>query len=468
MDSINQLLTVTAIFNLALALLLVIKGRKVKGGLAYASVVFLIVFWTVTMIFFRAASSYEFSLRAARILYFSAAVLSYAFLIFTFKFSERRLSHTVRAGLLVAVVSMALLTLIGPFTVRSVFIPPSGEKILSWGPFYLLYVAYVSLFLTWGIAHLFLGSRHLMGPRKSQVRLVFFGYLFSASLAMVTNLFLPSFGYFELNWLGQILTVFYVSLTVYAILRYRFLDLRLVLRKSLVYAASLVVVVNIFTGLLMLWWDDIPLSSTWKNILLVALVILFWELSRRVLKRFIHALWPVKDFSLVEFFAKVKKDVRDQTELQKHLPVFAREMALRFKAEFCLISLRLSGINQAFDADVSITTWPENFYLTEEQHDILWRDFVGSRPAVFDDDSLFRESAFYKKKKASSVAVMKEDDVLTGFLVLGPRIAPWSEKEKTDFQVLRGQFQTTLSWIIMHDRAVSGLRKLVGSVKNSS
>ena len=52
---------------------------------------------------------------------------------------------------------------------------------------------------------------------------VFFGTLF--------NLFLPSFGIFKFNWLGQITTLFYVVFVTLAILKYHLFDIKIILTE---------------------------------------------------------------------------------------------------------------------------------------------------------------------------------------------------------------------------------------------
>jgi len=120
--------------------------------------------------------------------------------------------------------------------IETVEIPLNGEKEIIWGNLYFFYILYVPVYFLLGFRNLQKKYKTAHGIAKTQIRYVFLGYFVSANIAMVTNLVLPTFGYFALNWMGQAVTFFWTGLTTYAIVRHKLLDVKLVITRSLVYA----------------------------------------------------------------------------------------------------------------------------------------------------------------------------------------------------------------------------------------
>ena len=93
---------------------------------------------------------------------------------------------------------------------------------------------------------------------RAQTSYILAGSLISSSLGMVTNLILPTFSIFTFNWLGQILTVVFIGCITYTIIRYRFLDIRLVIKRSTIFFVSLASVFAIFGLAYYLIWQLAP------------------------------------------------------------------------------------------------------------------------------------------------------------------------------------------------------------------
>jgi signal transduction histidine kinase len=104
-----------------------------------------------------------------------------------------------------------------------------GENIIHFGPLYMVYASYISLFFTGGLAILAY-KMYLLQDSVIRRQLIYLlaGYLFASNFAMVTNLLLPYYGYFQLNWLGQVLTVLMVLPVTYAIFKHRLFDVKVI------------------------------------------------------------------------------------------------------------------------------------------------------------------------------------------------------------------------------------------------
>jgi len=136
----------------------------------------------------------------------------------------------------------------------------------------------------------------------------FFGYIVATNLAFVTNLIMPWFGYFSLNWLGQIFTVFMVGFTAYAIFRYDLFRVKLIVTQFLIIVFSLLLLGNIFVA------NNI-LEYIW-NIILFIIFLFFGDSFIKSIYRRIRTREKIEKYSrrLKRANAKLKELDKQKTE----------------------------------------------------------------------------------------------------------------------------------------------------------
>ena len=123
------------------------------------------------------------------------------------------------------------------------------EKIIVFGNFYYyFYIAYFVLYSTIGYVLLIWNYLKSSGVRRAQIKFVFYGTFLSGTLGLCTNLFLPTFGYFKFNWLAQVFFIIYVCSIAYAIVRYRLMDIRLVIARTIAFGLIVGVLTIIYAS----------------------------------------------------------------------------------------------------------------------------------------------------------------------------------------------------------------------------
>jgi signal transduction histidine kinase len=93
-----------------------------------------------------------------------------------------------------------------------------------------------------------------------QILIILIGTLITSSLAMVTNLTLPTINHFEFNWLGQVTTIFWLSTITFSIVRYRLFDIRFLVGQFVYYsfqAAILYLAFYFFINLYLLLFGSV-------------------------------------------------------------------------------------------------------------------------------------------------------------------------------------------------------------------
>lgn len=239
LDFKNILVLISLAIHLSLILILYRYGRKTPGGKAYSVAVLSIAGWILPMFLYR-SDLYGQVVLWARVLYIMASFTSTSFLFFTFIFpNDSKIPRWVEVLLALENIFIIWLCLHPTLMIRNVRIMPGHENIIIWGPLYWVYVLHVGGLFTAGLTILFAKMLRSTGMARRQVTYIYGGYFVASLLAMATNLILPWFGYFELNWLGQIFSTLVAVFTTYAILRADLLNIKLAATELFVIILNL-------------------------------------------------------------------------------------------------------------------------------------------------------------------------------------------------------------------------------------
>jgi signal transduction histidine kinase len=125
-----------------------------------------------------------------------------------------------------------------------------GSLKMTYGPLYPFLGAYLVVFLAGSLA--LLGHKHrlLTGVERLQVQFVLLGIGLAAIGASFTNLILPLvFHTSRLNTYGPIMGLIIVGFIAHAIVRYRLLNIRLVVRRGVTEVGASIIAAGTFLGL---------------------------------------------------------------------------------------------------------------------------------------------------------------------------------------------------------------------------
>jgi len=267
-DFRNIVVLISLAINFLLLWIFYRYGRKTKSGRTYLFAILSIVGWIAPMVFYRAHFFGEVVLWV-RILYVMASFTSPTFLLFTLVFpDERDVPIWLQIILFLENLGIILLCFHPTLFITGVQIVDRGEDIILWGPWYAVYAAHISLYFLVGFLILFWKIKRLKGELRKQAVLVLAGYFMGSNLAMITNLVLPWFGYFELNWLGQVCSTILAAFTTYAILKHKLLNIRLIATEAFILILNLFLFIQFVSS-------DSPRGFTLNGIVMMAV----WGIS---------------------------------------------------------------------------------------------------------------------------------------------------------------------------------------------
>jgi hypothetical protein len=160
--------------------------------------------------------------------------------------------------LVVSAVVLALITVLTPLVDQAELVTDTGSNhVTVYGMLFPLYAVYVVGLL---IAAVWLAfterMKHVRGPVRDQLTLVGAGTLATGIIALVTNVLLPyAFGDFRFTDAGPLSTVLFLAGVAYAVLKHRLFNIRVLVRRTLVYGVLLSASIAAYSALIVLATD---------------------------------------------------------------------------------------------------------------------------------------------------------------------------------------------------------------------
>jgi len=440
MDLQNILLTVVIIINFVWGLLIYLHGRKKETNIIFSAVVFSVVLWTVAMLGYRYS---DFPLKWCRFLYVAAILIPLSFLYFNLLFPERKKPNKYFLVLIfLPALILITLTIFTNYIITDAFKVIGEENKIIFGNLYIFYVLYIIGYFNWSFFILIKNHKKYPGIVKMQTRYVLIGAFSASVVAMTTNLLLPWFNYFKLNWFGQVATPLWISFTSYAILKYRLMDIRIVARKVFVYIGMAGLTYGIFY--LVIWiynkfLGGVYTSAAYLTGLVVAptFVAIFYFLSKWV-QIFANKYLFFSLYSSQETMAKLTDELTNSIDLNKIVDSIVksiREAMQLDRAGILLIDQNDGAIKYkiakvvGFNENNGISLVQDNFltrYLQKTQKPLV-RDEL--QMIARDSNNAEEKQSFnqlsenMKRIEASLCLPMIISNKLIGVIVLGSKIS---------------------------------------------
>lgn len=125
------------------------------------------------------------------------------------------------------------------------------------------WAGYYFVFMGAAIIYLYVNYRKSTGFVKTQLRFVLLSVIFPVLMACIPNVVLPIFNNYDYIYLGPISLTIMGGIITYAIIRHRFLDIRLLIARSVTYGLLLVILASFYAvGLFMFGDPDDLIVST--------------------------------------------------------------------------------------------------------------------------------------------------------------------------------------------------------------
>ncbi|MBI2410742.1 MAG: hypothetical protein HYV32_02535 [Candidatus Kerfeldbacteria bacterium] len=332
-DQILQLLSSVSLFLLGFFVLK--QNYKNPTNITFFLIGSSLSLWSMCIAMFTIAPDYKLF---NKLVFAGPFAFPALFVLFSYYFPIRQLN---KKWLFYFLSSVAIIfTTTWPF---SVSFSESGERIESW-LITILFPLYFFTFIFWGFAKLIKSYIKFQGLIRRQVQYFFIGLLITVIIASTTNLIFPIFfNDRSFNGIGPLATIVFLGFTSYAIIRYRLMDIRTVLTRSLVYALLISIVMSTFGLITFLSSTYFSENSRIGQIGVLAITSLIIVTLLDPIKRFIAKATNKIFFKAAINYPQVTKNLTDvineEVELGKLIEHFSLALEQQLRLEHVILLL---------------------------------------------------------------------------------------------------------------------------------
>jgi signal transduction histidine kinase len=200
---------------------------------------------------------------------------------------------------------------------------PNNSFSLTPGPAIALFGLNFMGFMSWGFVRLIKKFKKAKGVIKKQLSFFLTGLIVAFTLMTATNfLAVVVFGSIELTYLGPPFTLIMVGAMAYAIVKHRFLDIRLLIIRSLAYTLAVAFIAAIFVGITFaaenyILHQQIPLNLTLASTFTALILVFTFQYIKDALTKFTENIFYQHDYDSQTLLHGVGEVLSSTLELSK-------------------------------------------------------------------------------------------------------------------------------------------------------
>jgi len=169
------------------------------------------------------------------------------------------------------------------------------------GPFFWIHSLYMIFILGFVFYNIYLGFTRSAGLRKIQFKFILIGSILWIIIIIYVSFILPLVG--NINWTSfdSPSSLIFIAFTTFAIVRYRFMDIRAIIFRTIGFGFVLLLITSVFsvisTLITKVFTDLAGLqSNVYSGLIIALLVTLFYQPTRRVIERATNAFLYKKSY----------------------------------------------------------------------------------------------------------------------------------------------------------------------------
>ncbi|MCA9329867.1 hypothetical protein KDA11_04430, partial [Candidatus Saccharibacteria bacterium] len=335
----NLLLTLAALVALALGGLILLSNSKKRANRMLAFYIAVVFLWITTNLATNLASDPGLSLIFARSTLIGAVLIPFAFILFVRAYLSMRLSVQI---ILRWVALPFIILLTTPTSLNIVSIDAYGANTRA-GSIYVVMVVEFILYFIWGCSWLLRArrSKRYTQSQKTQILYILYGVTAAVVPGLIVNGLFPALGYSDAVFFGPVASVFFAVFTTIAIVRHSFLDVRLIVVRTLGYIFTLVTLVGVYVlaifGTASRYLGTGDLTGLQQLLYISSTIIFGLSLAplRRLFDKITNRLFYRDAYDSQDLFDKLNKLLVGNVNLELLLKQSAELLSGMLKAEFC-------------------------------------------------------------------------------------------------------------------------------------
>ncbi|MGB9743242.1 MAG: histidine kinase N-terminal 7TM domain-containing protein [Minisyncoccales bacterium] len=241
------ILLLGVIFNLLLAILILVHSFSLRSSKYFFLMTLGIVTWIIVNYFSNFEKNTEIVLWCNRLIFISTTIAVWALLLFTevFPSDDKPNKQLFIISLVLAIISILISS--SSFLVKDIIIKENfSEIIFGWGIWLYSFFLLGCLILAFiKIIKRYQQAKDILIKKLN--RILISGLFFFISFSLITNLLLPVlFSKFELTNLITLYTLFLTIAVAWVIIRYHFLNIKIIATELLTFSIWIFLLIKIF------------------------------------------------------------------------------------------------------------------------------------------------------------------------------------------------------------------------------
>lgn len=308
----SLLIWFTSILVASLCIVIYLGSQKLSSQ-AFAHSILWVAIWVACVGLFVAVQNSQEAIFFSRLTYYLGSVIAASFIYFFLTYPEDKKPKKILTwSLILLELVFAYLFLFTDKIITRTF-PTNIPQFLGWkfGPFSYLFELFFFGFFIVGIIILYKKYKSNNDPyTKQNLRYMLWAIIIGSVPPSITCIILPRFGYYNLNWFGPFSEIIWIPIIAYSIIRYRQMNVKVVITEVLAIAMAVIFFINIFI--------DIPFG-TWGRIaaFIVFLVLAYYLIRSALREAKQRELLANLNLHLEQKVAEQTIEIRKSYELEK-------------------------------------------------------------------------------------------------------------------------------------------------------
>jgi len=339
------ILIFTSILNFFLGILVFVRNRKNIVNTIFLGFIISVLVWILSNYLVDKSYTYNSAFFWTKMTFIGSYFIPAFLLFFTIVFPLRREIKKLNRFLIFVPALTFTLLMLSNLIVKGVEDINIHPIVPIFGSFYYLFVLYFLIYIILSFIYLIKSYKYSIGIQKIQLRYLFFGLLISVFFGITTNLLLPLLGNSRFSNYGSYATIFFIVFTVYAIIRHRLLDIRLIILRTITYSLVVLLISAAVVGLTLLLPQALGIDTTTKTIIAIA-VSIFIVLVLDPLKKGIAQATDKIFFKAKVDFQKLLADLGEIINREIDLDVLLYSLSHKLEKELKIknASIYIAGV----------------------------------------------------------------------------------------------------------------------------
>jgi len=459
---------ISGILNISLGFYVFKKASKEKENRFFVIVAVLIGFWCIVNFFYTTYFNYPW----LNLAYSIGILLVFAIFIWALYFSKKVINIIWLFIILLIAIIFSIISIVPNFVIKEyVSINNFGFNVLT-GPLFTWYDFFAIALLSYSIFILLKLKSRVSGLKKNQYNYVSLGFIFPILLIIIFDFILPLFKFFHLASIDYLASFFFVATISYGITRYRFMDIRVVIRKGIIYGISLIVTLAVYTYFALIFRDMIErswnITPVWTMLIIIGLVALGFPLLKKIIESLVNSIFKGKesiDLAVKELKSKMayESDFTNlikliSKEIKSYLEVSAVEIYIVNKPEKKFI-IENDELNKSLNSDSNLIKY------FEVNKEVLVKDeiqhLLPEKQEKQDVEMLKIAERELGKQNAKLVMPLFTEDGVFGLVFLGEKQdkQAFTVQDVRYLEQLREQVNFTIAHALLYRNTMASLKE---------